>query len=101
MARQDGSDHADGRGLAVRPDDMDRVKAPLRMAQRGHQPAHAVQAEAHPEQLAGEDVALGVLWIHIASCSARRRSSSSRTFCTTSGGAFSTNAEFASLRSRE
>ena len=37
------------------------VEALLRAARAGHQPAHAVQAEAHPEQLHRQQEALGLL----------------------------------------
>jgi len=54
VAAQDGSGHADGRRLAVRPDDVDRPGRRLRRAERGEQPTHALQPEAHAEQLEPE-----------------------------------------------
>ena len=39
-------------------------KAALGLAERGHQPAHAVEPEAHPEQLEREQVALGLVLVH-------------------------------------
>ena len=53
--------HADRRALAVRADDVDRGEALLRRAERGQQPAHPLQAEAHAEQLEAEQVLLGAL----------------------------------------
>ena len=53
--------HPDGRALAVRADDVDRAEALLRRAERGEQAAHALQAEAHAEQLEPEQVLLGAL----------------------------------------
>ena len=50
--------HAHRRALAVRADDVDRAEALLRRAQRGEQPAHALQAEAHAEQLEAEQMLL-------------------------------------------
>ena len=90
---QDRRDHPDRRGLAVGPDDVDRLESPLRMPERGHQPAHAVESEPHPEQLEREQVALGVLEreAHSASRSAFRRASLSRSAWTTADGALSTN----------
>src|SRR5947209_10689181 len=74
------------------------------MAERGHQPAHAVQAEAHAEQLEREQVALGLGGVHLgpssASSSAVSRASLSRSACTTWGGAFSTKPGLDSFRSR-
>src|SRR5205807_364464 len=91
---EDRGDHPYRRGLAVRSHDVDRLELPLGMPERGHQPQHPVQAEAHPEQLAVEDVALGLLRVHSASSSARSRARSARALSTTSGGALSTNPWF-------
>ncbi len=46
------------RALAVRADDVDRAEHAMRAAERREQPAHALQAEAHAEQLAREEVLL-------------------------------------------
>ena len=67
------------------------------------QPAHAVQAEAHAEQLEREQVLAprrsARPGAHSASSSARRRASFSRSASTTAGGALATNPSLASLRS--
>ncbi len=56
---EDRRGHARRRGLPVRAEHVDRVKAALRRAQRGHHPPHAVEPEAHPEQLERAQVILG------------------------------------------
>ena len=72
--------HPHGRALAVRADHVDRAEALLRRAERREQPAHALQPEAHPEQLEAEQVLLGARGAprHSASRSSRRRASLSR-----------------------
>src|ERR1035437_7480543 len=123
VAWEDRGDHPRGRGLAVGADHVDRAKASLWVPQRGHQPAHPVKTEPHPEQLQREQVALGLLWghsdlrrnrrqaiapsesppgrfaVHPASSSALRRARLSRSPATTSGGALATKPWLASLRS--
>ncbi len=64
VMRQNRGDHARGRGLAVGPNHVDRRELPLRMPERGHQSAHAVQPEPHPEQLERQQVALRLLGSH-------------------------------------
>src|SRR5439155_7187392 len=96
-------------------DDMDRPEPLLRRAERRQQAAHAIQAEAHAEQLEAEEVALGVGLgpairrercgaCHPAapssSASSRRLCSSlSRSACTTRSGALTTKPSLASLPS--
>jgi hypothetical protein len=72
--------HADGRALAVRADDVDRAEALLRRAERREQPAHALQPEAHAEELEAEQVLLGARGApsHSPSRSSRSRASLSR-----------------------
>ena len=96
---EDRRDHPDRRGLAVRPDDVDRREPPLRQAEDRHQLVHAVEPEPHPEQLETEQVVLGLAERHSDASSARKRSSFSRSRSTTSGGAFLTKPLFASLPS--
>ena len=100
VALEDRRDHPDGRGLAVRPDDVDRREPPLRHAEDRHQLVHAVEPEPHPEQLEPEQVVLGLAERH-QRLRARpgSRSSLSRSRSTTSGGAFLTKPSFASLPS--
>ena len=62
--------------LAVRADDVDRAEALLRAAEHGQQPAHALEPEAHAEQLEREQVGLGVLEAPGAHRSASSRLSS-------------------------
>ena len=57
---QQRRDHPHGRGLPVRPDDVNRREALVRRVEGGHQPAHAVQAEAHAEELQRQQPALRV-----------------------------------------
>jgi hypothetical protein len=71
VALEDRGDHPDGRRLAVRPDDVDRREAPLRHAENGHQLVHAVEPEAHPEQLEVEQVCLRLREVHWSSASSR------------------------------
>src|SRR4029079_8911319 len=100
VALEDPSDEAQGGRLAVRTDHVDRREAPLRHSQRGHQLVHAVEAEAHTEQLEIQPVLLRLLQVHSppsSSSSASNRASLSRSACTTSAGAFCTNWSFASL----
>ena len=100
---QQGGDHPHGRGLAVRADDVDRAEGLVRCPQRRHEPPHAVQPEAHAEQLEREQPALGRLGVHglrgadveagarhSDSSSARSRSSLARSPSTTAAGAFAT-----------
>ena len=54
----------------------------LGMAERGHQPAHALEPEAHPEQLQREQVALGLAsGSQRLQLGTRSRSSLSRSAC--------------------
>ena len=73
VALEDRRAEADGRRLAVGPDHVDRGEAALRQAQHGHQPVHAVEPEAHAEQLEREQVLLGLAEGH---SDPRRRSAS-------------------------
>ena len=50
----------DRRGLAVGAHHVDGAEALVRRVERGHQPAHALEPEAHPEHLERVEVALGV-----------------------------------------
>ena len=99
VAAQDRGGHARRRRLAVGAHDVDRLEALLRRAQRRHQPAHAVQAEAHAEELEAQQVALGLGEGHSASSSRRRRSSFSRSAATSCSGALATKPSLASLAS--
>ena len=69
--------HPHGRALAVGADHVDRAEALLRRVERGQQPPHALQAEAHAEQLEPEQVLLGALRgpRHRPACSSRSRAS--------------------------
>src|SRR5579859_4588468 len=69
MVGEDRGDHADGGGLAVCADHMDRLEAALGMLERGHQSAHPVQPEPHSEQLEREQVTLGLWLVQRASSS--------------------------------
>src|SRR4051812_41720575 len=102
-----GLEHARGearrRRLPVRPHHVDGAVGALRRPEHGEQPPHALEAEAHAEQLEPEDVLLGLLERpgHAASSSssACSRASLSRSACTTSGLALVTNPWLESLRS--
>ena len=91
------------RGLAVGADDVDGAEALLRRAEHGQQPPHALQPEAHPEQLEREQVLLGRgrdPRAHESSSSSRLSCSSlSRSAWTTCSGALATKPWLASLPS--
>ena len=80
------SDHPDRRGLAVRPQDVDRPEALLWRVERSHQPPHPFEAESHAEHLERVQVALRLAqrgrWFrqsHLLTLPARRaRSRSAR-----------------------
>jgi len=88
-----------GRRLAVRADDVDRAEGLPRAAQRGEQPAHPLEAEAHAEQLEAEKVLLRPRGApgHSPSRSSRRAASFARSASTTASGALATKPSLASF----
>ena len=51
-------------GTALRRRDAAGAEAALRLTERGRQPLHPVEAEAHPELLEPEQPVLGLLGLH-------------------------------------
>ena len=69
LALEDRGSETRRRRLAVRADDVDRRKSPLRHPERRHQLVHAVEPEPHAEQLEAEQVVLGLAQVQVsASC---------------------------------
>ena len=112
VALQQGGDHPDGRRLSVGAQHVNRAKALVRRIEHGHQPPHALQPEAHPEHLERVEVALGIAhrargansvrirqlsYSSSSASSASKRSSFSRSLCTSCGGALSVNPLLASF----